>query len=496
MPDNPSLEPLAATQPAAAASQLKSRLSALRWYMAIPPAVVVALLVTAVASVLVLAGSELAFTQIAASQTKLWALVDGRVSLLKMQDDIVLAESAQRGYLITEDASYLKPFERASDMATFEHGVLQGKVGGFDTLGKQGIVMGGLVKRKQEELALTVHLAQNNQRAEALAILHTGHGLKLSEDIKAAGDHLDELILDETRKLGDEGEHLMWRQRLAVGGLVALNLMFLAALAGRTIKHFHQRELQRLSLADQAEQLELAVQARTEELARLSTYLQEQSERERAQLARNLHDEFGALLTAAKLDVTWLQGRNPGTDPQRTERLERLAHELDQAVDLKRLVIESLRPSLLDQLGLPAAVSWYIEETCKRANLQWALDVQDVVVDADIALTLYRIVQEAMTNTVKYAHAKQVSLSLHDTGHAIKLMVRDDGVGMNLGAPGKTPHGLHGLQGMRHRVSSHKGKLLIISQPQQGVELRVEIPKPTSAAVHAGMDAALHGAAG
>lgn len=449
---------------------------AIRWYAAIPPAVIVALLVTAVASVLVLAGSELAFTQIAASQTKLWLLVDGRVSLLKMQDDIVQAESAQRGYLITEEDSYLKPFARTSDMATFEHGVLLSKLGDFSQLSKQAIAVGGLIRRKQEELALTVHLAQNQQRAEALTILRTGRGLTLSEEIKAAGDRLDELILNETRQLSVEGEHLMWQQRLAVGGLVVLNLMFLAALAGRTIKHFYQREIQRLSLTEQAEQLEIAVQSRTEELARLSTYLQEQSERERAQLARNLHDEFGALLTAAKLDVTWLQGRNPGNDPQRTERLERLSHELDQAVDLKRLVIESLRPSLLDQLGFSAAVSWHIEEACKRADLKWTLDVEDIVVDADVALTLYRIVQEGMTNTIKYAHATQVWLTVEDTGSSIRMMLRDDGIGMAQPSSGKAQHG---LQGMRHRVSSHKGSLTITSQPQQGVELRVEIPKTT-----------------
>ena len=450
----------------------------IRWYATIPPAVIGALLVTAVASVLVLAGSELAFTQIAASQTKLWSLVDGRVSLLKMQDDIVQAESAQRGYLSSEDDSYLKPFARTSDMATFEHGVLLSKLGDFSNLSKQAIAVGGLIKRKQEELALTVHLAQNKQRVEALAILRTGRGLALSEEIKAASDHLDELILDETRRLSTEGEHLMRQQRLAVGGLVALNLMFLAALAGRTIKHFYQREIQRLSLTEQAEQLELAVQARTEELARLSTYLQEQSERERAQLARNLHDEFGALLTAAKLDVTWLQGRNPGTDPQRTERLERLSHELDQAVDLKRLVIENLRPSLLDQLGFSAAVSWHIEETCKRAGLKCELAVDDIVVDADIALTLYRIAQEAMTNTIKYAQATQVWLSVHDMGDVIRMVIRDDGIGMSLTNSGK---GQHGLQGMRHRVTSHKGRFAIQSQPQQGVELRVDIPKKAQA---------------
>src|SRR5690606_23237925 len=119
-----------------------------------------------------------------------------------------------------------------------------------------------------------------------------------------------------------------------------------------TIRHFREREAQRAELARQASLLEETVAERTRELADLSTYLQEQSERERAQLARNLHDEFGALLTAAKLDVAWLQGRNPGTDVLRTEHLDRLAAQLDQAVDLKRLVIENLRPSVLEQLGL------------------------------------------------------------------------------------------------------------------------------------------------
>lgn len=448
----------------------------LKWYGAIPPAVVVALLVTAFVSVLVLAGSELAFSRLSDTQQRLWLLVDARVSLLKMQQSVVQAESAQRGFLITGEVRYLGPFEGASDMATFELSTVVGKLGRYDKLNQESITLGNLLQKKQQEMALTVHLANEGRREEALAILHTDTGLKQMDGIKQASRALDEHILDETREMDQELLRLGKRQRFGVGGLVCLNLVFLAALAGRTIKHFYEREIQRQMLARQADELERAVVARTAELAELSTYLQDQSEKERAVLARNLHDEFGALLTAAKLDVAWLQGHNPGDDLPRTERLNRLSDELDQAVDLKRVVIESLRPSLLDQLGLSAALSWLVEEGCQRAGLQADIDVQEVAADQAVSLTLYRIAQEALTNIIKHAHAKRVTLTLHASAEYIELRMADDGVGLPTTGTSSV-HGRHGLQGMAHRVHSHLGRLDMVSTPGQGTVLTVVIPR-------------------
>jgi len=106
---------------------------------------------------------------------------------------------------------------------------------------------------------------------------------------------------------------------------------------------------------------------RTQELSALSNHLQALSEREKSELARKLHDELGGLLTAAKMDVSWLQARLEGAAIQ--ERLGQLGSVLDEAMDLKRRVVEELRPSLLDHFGLPTALRAYVESTCAKAGL-------------------------------------------------------------------------------------------------------------------------------
>src|SRR5687767_6957120 len=98
-----------------------------------------------------------------------------------------------------------------------------------------------------------------------------------------------------------------------------------------------------------------------EEMSALSAFLQTSAEREKASLARELHDELGGILTPAKMDLAWLQARLGG-DPEYAERMRRLGVLIDQGIDLKRRVIERLRPSLLDHLGLAAAIQWYAEE--------------------------------------------------------------------------------------------------------------------------------------
>ena len=105
---------------------------------------------------------------------------------------------------------------------------------------------------------------------------------------------------------------------------------------------------------------------RSRELAALSNHLQALSEREKSELARKLHDELGGLLTAAKMDLSWLQSRLEGAAIQ--ERLAQLGGVLDEAMDLKRRVVEELRPSLLDHFGLPTALRAYVESTCAQGG--------------------------------------------------------------------------------------------------------------------------------
>src|SRR6202163_4861603 len=113
---------------------------------------------------------------------------------------------------------------------------------------------------------------------------------------------------------------------------------------------------------------EKALEARTRELSELSTHLQNFAEKERSEIARNLHDELGGLLTAAKMDLSWLQARPD--QPLSAQRLAQLGDALDEAMNVKRRVVEHLRPSLLDHFGLATALRAHVDATCARANLK------------------------------------------------------------------------------------------------------------------------------
>jgi len=226
---------------------------------------------------------------------------------------------------------------------------------------------------------------------------------------------------------------------------------------------------------DVAEKLEGEVQRRTGELSSLSAFLQTNSEREKAALARELHDELGGILTPAKMDLAWLQGRL-GSDPEYGERMNRLATLIDQGIDLKRRIIENLRPSLLDHLGLASALQWYVEEACKAANLDCTLKIADNLerLPADLEIALYRLVQESVTNIVKHARAKKMDLTVERNAKGLRVVVADDGVGIADVEMAKKMS--HGLAGMSHRIRSVQGTFDIRSHPGHGTRVDVFVP--------------------
>jgi signal transduction histidine kinase len=224
-----------------------------------------------------------------------------------------------------------------------------------------------------------------------------------------------------------------------------------------------------------AKDLESLVEARTSELSALSTHLQELSEKEKSELARNLHDELGGLLTAAKMDLSWVQSRV--TDPALQERLAQLGGVLDEAMDLKRRVVEDLRPSLLDHFGLPTALRAYVESACAKAALraELALTEDAAPMERDTAIALFRIVQEGVTNIIRHAGARSVSLRLVLERDAWRITLSDDGSGFDAAVPGFRSS--HGIAGMRQRVRALGGQLQIQSAPGTGTTLRVSIPR-------------------
>jgi signal transduction histidine kinase len=268
------------------------------------------------------------------------------------------------------------------------------------------------------------------------------------------------------------------------GGLIVMTLVSVVLLGVATMLLMHEaanRERERLAAERQGQEFEKLLELRTRELSDLSTYLQELSEKEKSELARHLHDELGGLLTAAKMDLSWMQTRL--SEAPYGARLTQLGTVLDDAMDLKRRVVEQLRPSLLDHFGLPTALRAHIESVCAKAELQCEVMMSEDAesIPKEFSIALFRVIQEGLMNVVRHAHAKQVRLALTSDEQRYLLLLIDDGSGMKLDEPRSQLS--HGLAGMRQRVQAMGGRFAIESSPAEGTTLRVEVPKRSEAKV-------------
>jgi len=257
--------------------------------------------------------------------------------------------------------------------------------------------------------------------------------------------------------------------------LIVVSLVLLAVVAHLVASSAARREESRATAARQASEFESLLEARTRELSELSTHLQEFAEKEKSALARHLHDELGGLLTAAKMDLSWLQSRL--TEGTYGARLAQLGTVLDDAMDLKRRVVEDLRPSLLDHFGLPTALRAHVESVCSKAGLHCDVTMSDDAesISKESAIAIFRVIQEGLSNAVRHAKAKTVRLALSGDSQRYLLLLTDDGCGMDLNDA--RFRWSHGLAGMRHRVQALGGTFAIESAPGEGTTLRMEVPK-------------------
>ncbi len=208
-------------------------------------------------------------------------------------------------------------------------------------------------------------------------------------------------------------------------------------------------------------------------LVALAQHLQTTREDERARLARDLHDELGALLTAAKLDAARIRTRLAGQAPEALERLAHLVAALDGVIALQRSIAENLHPASLHQLGLVPTLQNLAAGFSQAAGIPVHCSLQPVQLQPPAQLMVFRLVQESITNISKYAQARQVWLALHQSGGLVRLEVRDDGVGFD---PAALPRSACGLVGMRYRVQAEHGSLRLASAPGQGTCIEVQLP--------------------
>jgi signal transduction histidine kinase len=212
------------------------------------------------------------------------------------------------------------------------------------------------------------------------------------------------------------------------------------------------------------------------ELRGLSKAANEALEAERRRTARELHDELGQSLTALKMDLESLRSALPPGQPELSERALAMHALLDGTIAATRRIAADLRPLMLDDLGLAAALDWLTHNFSKHTGIATDLVIDDAVaqVPEPIASALYRITQESLTNVAKYAHATSAEIRLEEDGDWVELSVRDNGRGIDAADHGK--RGAYGLLGIRERVSLLGGEVAITGEPGRGSEVRARIP--------------------
>jgi signal transduction histidine kinase len=389
------------------------------------------------------------------------------------------AESAQRGFLLSENPRYLRTFDPAVRWLDpmLDRIVADLRASGLEEDANKAQDLRLATGKKVGEMQAALRLYGEVGREAALQLVDTDIGQKAMSDLR---HQLRELYDAESLRLEAaraSSQRDLQTSRVLLGAASFLSLLLVVLVGALLGRDMRRREEESENLSSRNRELDRTVQQRTAMLFHLSSSLQKVAEREKATLARELHDELGGLLVATKIDVSWLRKRLDDGSEANKLRWERILRCMDEGLALKRRIIESLRPTLLDNVGLVAALRWLVDETLRRSGIPCEEQYPDAVPDlsSDARIAVFRAVQECLTNIVKHARAKSVLVRVTAEDGELAVIVRDDGVGIDEGRI-ETPQS-HGLLGMRHRIESLEGGFSIKSLgPGVGTECRFTLP--------------------
>ena len=247
---------------------------------------------------------------------------------------------------------------------------------------------------------------------------------------------------------------------------------------GPAVRH----ALEQKKLRDEKRRTDLELRQTSDQLRALSAHLQSIREEESTRIAQRIHDELGQALTAMKMDTVWLQKRLAPTQKELLEKTATMITLLDETVSIVQRMSMELRPSILDDLGLSAAMEWQAEEFRRSSGLACKLAIRpdDLELDRDLSTAIFRIFREALTNIVRHAQATAVDVSLARTAHRIELTIADNGRGISEEAI-HSPKSF-GLVQVRERAMFWGGVVQISGEPGKGTTIHVKIPMPDPAA--------------
>lgn len=397
-----------------------------------------------------------------------------------LQQSLLDAETGQRGYLLTGRAEHLQPYRQALQDIEGNFGFLDRYYSGEPASAAVLDQLHTLTAAKLAALAASIEKRQAGPEGLGGEFMLTDIDRVQMNAIRALAA---ELLQHEEQRVEagrDDLQRTLTISRVGIAALSAISLLALTLYLQQSAALKAQQLALKQTVQAERDRLDAEVRRRTAQLTELTHHLQTAREDERHRLARNLHDELGALLTSAKLDAARIRSRLAGSAPEALERLAHLVETLNQSIALGRSIIEDLRPSTLGNLGLVVTLEILAREFAESSGVEVACTLAPVTLDAHAELMVYRLVQEALTNIGKYAKARHVRIELGSQDGQVTVSVRDDGVGFD---PTRPTSSAYGLVGMRFRVEAEGGALTVESAPGQGTQLRVSLPSGRADAV-------------
>jgi signal transduction histidine kinase len=389
------------------------------------------------------------------------------------------AESSLRGYFISDADTYLGPSRTATAEIDNELKGLEILLQGSPSQLKNLAQLKTLIRRKMMTLDETINVYKQGGLADIVNIARVSDERATMDEIR-----LQVVIMvreqNEALAAGSAAFYREYQKAVLLGiGINGLAILVLIMFYQLVRRSFQNRAAVEFALKNANDTLESTVAKRTEQLSVLSRHLISVNEVEKARLARELHDELGAHLTSISMDLGAVTQQLAQSHPELAAQLRHAKTTLLETVELKRRIVEDLRPSLLDNLGLCAAIESYCEDFARMSSVRCDTDVAIHIDNREATLTiaLFRIVQESLTNILKYAKANTVSVSLKRNETGLVLRVLDDGIGITEDALQKPMS--HGLLGMRERALLLGGSLTVKPGPQgKGTCVEAVIPLP------------------
>ena len=441
--------------------------------------IAVSLTIAIIAAVLMVSINEAGYTRSLQALDVLTKTQSNRAKINALMQQMLDAETGLRGYLLTGEERYLTPYNTASEAINGTMDELRrifimdpAALVTFTPLARQ-------VERKMNEMDLSLRLYKQGNNEAWRFVMFTDAGMENMDAIRNYSKTLLDNIDQQARSNLSDIEQTLSLSRIGIATVTALGIlgffMYLRQASALQQSHQREQEIQR----EERNRLEEVVRERTATLTELATHLQQVREDERAHLARELHDELGSLLTAAKLDVARLKSKIDTSAPEIAERITHLVATLNSGIALKRRIIEDLRPSSLSNLGLTTALEILTREFGERSGIDVESNLEQVDLPESTQLTVYRVVQESLTNIGKYAKARHVIVTVHNYPTYVAVQIQDDGQGFELAS--MRPNS-HGLAGMKHRVEAAGGRLTVASEPNKGTTISAVIPLATATA--------------